>query len=104
MLTPCEIETLVRRIVTRIRPDKVIVFGSYAKGTPTSRSDLDIFVIKETALPMASRANDLQPLISNILIGVDVHVYTPEEVEEYGKEAFSFVNSVLKSGKTVFEK
>jgi predicted nucleotidyltransferase len=103
MLTPDEIENLVQRIVARLRPQKVILFGSYAKGTPTTRSDVDFFVIKQTDQPMARRADHLKPLLSHALIPVDVHIYTPEEAEEYGKEPFSFVNSILKSGKTVFE-
>jgi uncharacterized protein len=102
MLTPTEIDALVRRIAERIQPQKVILFGSYAKGTATVHSDLDLLVIKETELPMALRAEDLKPMLAASLIPVDVHVYTPEEVEEFGKEPFSFVQSVLKSGKTVF--
>lgn len=103
MLTHKEIKRLVRRIVARIQPQKVIIFGSYAKGTATIKSDLDIFIIKEMELPMARRADDLVPMLSQSLIPIDVHIYTPEEVEEYGKEPFSFVNSILKSGRTVFE-
>lgn len=103
MYTPDEIDSLVRRIVARIQPQKVIIFGSYAKGTATIKSDLDIFVIKETELPMAHRADDLRPVLSHALIPVDVHIYTPEEVEEYGQEPFSFVHSILRTGKTVFE-
>jgi uncharacterized protein len=102
MLKPNEIDNLIRRIVERIQPRQVIIFGSYAKGTATIKSDLDLFVIKETHLPMSHRADDLLPLLSGVLIPVDVHVYTPEEVEEYGKEPFSFVSSVLVTGKTVF--
>jgi len=102
MLTPIEIDMLVGQIVACIHPKQVIIFGSYAKGTATIKSDLDIFVIKETDLPMINRADDLKPMLSHALIPVDVHIYTPEEVEEYGKEQFSFVNSILKSGKTVF--
>ena len=104
MLTQTEIDTLVRRIVARIQPERVIIFGSYAKGTATSKSDLDIFVIKETDLPMANRADDLKPMLSQTLIPVDVHIYTAKEVEEYGEEPFSLINSILRSGKTVWRK
>jgi predicted nucleotidyltransferase len=104
MLTEKEIEKLIDRIVTRIQPQKVIIFGSYAKGTATIKSDLDILAIKETQLPMLNRADDLKPMLSSFLIPVDVHIYTPEEVEEYGKEPFSFINSILKTGRIVFEK
>jgi len=104
MLTEKEIGNLIDRIVTRIQPQKVIIYGSYAKDTATSKSDLDILVIKETELPMANRANDLKPILSNSLVPVDVHIYTPEEVAEYGQEPFSFINCILNSGKIVFEK
>jgi predicted nucleotidyltransferase len=102
MLTSKEIDRLIRRIVASIQPQEMIIFGSYAKDTATIKSDLDIFVITETELPMALRADDLKPMLSQSLIPVDVHIYTPEEVEEYSKEQFSFVQSILKSGKTVF--
>jgi len=104
MLTEKEIAKLIDRIATRIQPQKIIIFGSYAKEKATIKSDLDILVIKETELPMANRADDLKPILSNSLIPVDVHIYTPEEVEEYGKEQFSFINSILKTGRIVYEK
>lgn len=61
-------------------------------------------MIKETELPLANRIADLKPLLSCALIPVDVHFYAPEEMEEFGKERFSFINCALKSGKTLFEK
>ena len=103
MLTEAEIKKLVDKIVSRIRPDKVIVFGSYAKGLATYKSDLDLFIIKDTHLPMSKRNEEIRHLLSNLIVGVDVHVYTPEEVEEYGSEEYSFVRSVLKTGKIVYE-
>ncbi|BCT69558.1 nucleotidyltransferase domain-containing protein [Nitrosospira sp. NRS527] len=103
MLTDDEIARLVERIVARVQPEKVIVFGSYAKGTATIMSDLDVLVIKDTHLPMQLRKDALVPILSNVLIRVDLHLYTPEEVEEYGREQFSFLNSVLTSGKVLYE-
>ena len=90
--------------MARLHPHKVIIFGSYAKGGATIRSDLDVLVIKDTELPMARRADDLRPLLTRIPVTVDIHVYTPGEVTEYGKERFSFISSILRSGVTVFEK
>lgn len=104
MLSEEDVNKLVEKIVSRIRPDKVIVFGSYAKGCATNRSDLDLFIIIDTLLPMSLRDKELTPFLSNLLIGVDVHVYTPAEVEEYGSQEYSFVHSVLKTGKVVYEK
>lgn len=103
MLTDEEIAELVDRIVARIQPQKVILFGSYAKRAATIRSDVDLLVIKDTDLPRARRADDLQPMLARSLIPVDVHVYTPEEVAQYGTDSFDFVSSVLRTGKTLFE-
>lgn len=104
MLTEKEIEKLIGRIVARIQPQRIIIFGSYAKDSATAQSDLDILVITETELPMANRGDDLKPILSNSLIPVDVHFYTPEEIEEYSQEPFSFISSILKSGRIVFQK
>jgi predicted nucleotidyltransferase len=104
MLTEAEIKTLVERIVDFTHPERVIVFGSYAKGTATINSDLDILVVKNTNLPMSKRLDDLVPLLANSLVPIDVHVYTPEEIEAYGAEQFSFINTVLKHGRTIFAK
>jgi uncharacterized protein len=102
VLSRNEIDTLVGRIVARIQPQSVIIFGSYAKGTATIKSDLDILVIKETELPMATRTADLEAMFSHSLIRVDVRVHTPEEIQEYGREPFSLLNTALSSGKTMY--
>jgi predicted nucleotidyltransferase len=104
MLTPKEVDEAVRRVVERTDPEAVIVFGSYAKGTPTAASDLDLFVVLETERPMAKRADDLKPMFANALIPVDVHVYTPEEVEEYGRIPYAFIRSVLASGRVAYRR
>lgn len=102
MLTQAEIKQLVQRIVDYIHPGKVILFGSYAKGSASIKSDLDLLVIKATPLPLPRRAAELTPFLSNSLVPVDVHIYTPEEVEEYTQEKFSFLNTILTYGKTVY--
>lgn len=103
MLTDPEIDALVARVVDRIQPEKVMVFGSYAKGTAHVASDLDLCVILETSLPHARRADSLRPLLGGYLVPVDVHVYTPDEVREYGSVEHSFLHSVMRSGRVVYE-
>lgn len=102
MLKEAEILKLVDKIVKQIRPEKIILFGSYAKGLATLKSDLDLFIIKESLLSMSKRMEEIRPLWANLLIGVDAHVYTPEEVEEFGVGEYSFVRSVLNYGITVY--
>jgi uncharacterized protein len=104
MLTNAEIDTLIKRIVSVFYPERIILFGSYAKATATRTSDLDLLIVKETVLPMGRRADNLASIVSSYLITIDIHIYTPEEVAEYGKEPYSFIHSVLKTGKVLYEK
>ena len=46
MITEAQIQAVVARIVEGYRPDRIILFGSYAYGTPTEDSDLDLLVVK----------------------------------------------------------
>jgi len=44
-----DLERLLQKLISGYQPERVILFGSYAYGNPTSDSDLDLFIIKETA-------------------------------------------------------
>ena len=46
MITEAQIQAVVARIVAGYAPDRIILFGSYAYGTPTEDSDLDLLVLK----------------------------------------------------------
>lgn len=103
MLTGGEIDAVVEQVVALLQPQKVILFGSYAKGTAKATSDLDVMVIKETQLPMHRRAESVGPALHDLLVPIDVLVYTPEEVAEYGRDPFSFISTVVRSGSVAFE-
>ena len=102
VLAPREIEILVRRIADRARPERIILIGSYAKGTTGARSDLDILVIRKPVSPWPKRTADLTPLAPDTLSPFDPHVYTPEEVREYTNEEYSFLHTVPRTGRTVY--
>jgi predicted nucleotidyltransferase len=65
-------------------------FGSYAVGTARNRSDLDLFVIKETPETAAARARAVRRLLFGILHPLDVHVFTSGEFEDTVNEELSF--------------
>jgi len=104
MFTEQEILRIVNRIVNLIRPDKVLLYGSYAKKTATIKSDLDILIIKDSNLPRRKRMISLQPLTSGYAIPVNVVVYTPQEIEEQKNDKFSFISSVFSSAKELYTK
>ncbi|MCK5172964.1 MAG: nucleotidyltransferase domain-containing protein, partial [Planctomycetes bacterium] len=50
MITQEQINEIADRIVEKFKPQKIILFGSYANGTPTDESDLDLMIIKDSDL------------------------------------------------------
>ncbi|MBK8399239.1 MAG: nucleotidyltransferase domain-containing protein [Leptospiraceae bacterium] len=78
------IETLTNAIVENVKPEKVILFGSHAYGTPNKNSDIDILVIvKDSPLPRNERTGELyismRKYYSNY--SIDFVVYTEAEVQ-----------------------
>jgi len=100
------IKRAVEFIKEKIAPDRIYLFGSYAKGRPTENSDLDFFIVKNTDLPKHKRAAALYSLEKTkkigVPIGVDFIIYTPEEFDESGKNSNSIAGEVKRTGKLVY--
>jgi uncharacterized protein len=82
----------------------VILFGSYARGEAADRSDVDFMVVAESDLPRHKRAVDLYTQFRPYPFGMDIVVYTPEEIEEGRRSPLSFVSTVLREGKKLYER
>lgn len=102
MLTTSELRRLVGRIRDRVHPDHIVLFGSAAKGTATARSDVDLLVVLDTWEPMHNRLATLKPLYATMTVPVDVHVYTPEEVDSYSGIPYHFLNTVMLTGRVLY--
>jgi predicted nucleotidyltransferase len=84
-------------------PEKIIVFGSYARGEGDEYSDLDFVVIKKTEERFIERLIEVAKLIDNNLGKVDVFVYTPEEFQRMVEQDNPFIGNVIREGKIVYE-
>jgi len=90
--------------IKRYKPEKIILFGSYARGDADEYSDLDFVVIKRTKRRFLERLIEVAELIDSDLGQVDVFVYTPEEFQRMIEWENPFIENVLKEGKVVYEK
>lgn len=104
MLTPSGLQGVADRIVAGLAPQKIILFGSYAWGSPGPGSDLDILVILSTSLSRRERRRRVSDLLRPRLAPMDIFVYTPEEIQRATQIKGSFVTEILKRGKTLYEK
>ena len=96
------IQEVKNRIVSGVHPEKIILFGSYAYGTPTKDSDLDLLVIMPTDEPMHKRVLKIRKMLRDFRIPKDIMVYTPQEVEKWKNASTAFVTSILKKGKVIY--
>jgi predicted nucleotidyltransferase len=97
------IDEIVRRIVGVIQPEKVILFGSRARDEARPESDIDLLVIAKSTLPRYRRSAPLYGALSDILISMDILVYSPEEVKEWSKVRQAFVTTAIREGKIIYE-
>jgi predicted nucleotidyltransferase len=99
MLTENDISQISRRIVEAYAPLAVGIFGSYTIGLARERSDLDLFVIKETYERPAARARAVQRLLFGVLHPLDIHVFRPAEFEESVYDVLSFAWVIAKQAR-----
>ncbi|EDN71169.1 nucleotidyltransferase domain protein [Beggiatoa sp. PS] len=84
-------------------PCKVILFGSYARNEANKDSDLDLLVIKPQLTNKGLEMVRLRNAIGSIGIGVDVLVYSQQEVEKRGHIPSSALYYALKEGKILHD-
>ena len=98
-----EIQNIVRQLVRLYKPEKVILFGSLAKGELNQGTDIDLFIIKSDVPELGvDRIRQLDALIKYRL-ATDFIVYRPEELEQRLKLGDPFVKSILEEGKVLYD-
>ena len=106
MLTRKEIAEIKNVIVENYRPDKVILFGSYARDDFDETSDLDLMIISdnEDNLPRYKRGLKVRLLLSDFDISKDVLFYTHNEFDRWKDIECSFTNQVAREGRVLYER
>ncbi|MBI4646741.1 MAG: nucleotidyltransferase domain-containing protein [Bacteroidia bacterium] len=104
MISQTQINEVVKKIVNNYKPEKIYIFGSYAIGTATENSDLDLIIIKNTDLPPHKRIYNVRMLLLDTIFPLDILVYTPEEIYKEGENKFSFIHNIFKIAKVIYEK
>jgi predicted nucleotidyltransferase len=94
---------VVRRVVEAARPDKIILFGSAARGQMGPHSDLDLLVVKAGEFDRARLITAIYRQLAGVDAAVDVVVATPEEVQRYRNAYCLVICPALKEGKVVYD-
>ena len=97
-----EIETIVRQIIRKYRPIKIILFGSAGRGEYDEVNDLDFLIIKkDVPLYGLDRMRELDGLIERN-IAADMLVYRPDEFNERIKLGDPFIKTILREGRVLY--
>ena len=101
-MLPTWIIDAARKLGEAFQAQRVLVFGSHARGTATRRSDLDLFVLCETELRPLDRIEKALRLLRDLPVAVEPIVYTPHELER--RSASKFLQTILREGVIAYER
>jgi predicted nucleotidyltransferase len=101
-LDPAVLEEIVRRIVEVARPERIILFGSAARGTMRPNSDVDLLVIKAGEFRRLEVTKEIYRNLGGVDEPVDVVVVTPADVERYRDSHALVIKPALREGKEVY--
>jgi predicted nucleotidyltransferase len=97
------IDDVVRQIAEKFKPQKIILFGSYARGHPRPESDVDLLVVMETPLREVQQEILIQQGLEMDLFGLDLIVQTPQKLAARIALGDSFLREITSEGKVVYE-
>lgn len=97
------LQEMVRRIVRVARPEKIILFGSAARGDMGPDSDVDLLVVVPGPARRRSLAGELYMALGDVGVAKDIVVVTAEDVERYKDDPGLIVQPALEEGRTLYE-
>lgn len=107
VITETDLEAMVRSIVDAVQPERIILFGSLARGEATEDSDIDLLVVEREGFAKRSRWREMQAIrkaITDFRISKDVLLYSREEVARWRSSANHVVAHALREGKLLYER
>ncbi|MDZ4858147.1 MAG: nucleotidyltransferase domain-containing protein [Candidatus Hydrogenedentes bacterium] len=97
-----QIKMFVDRLVQRYEPEKVILFGSYAHGTATNDSDVDLFVIMPKTKSKIRTSVEIRKAVP-AHFPLDIIVRSPAQVAQRLAWNDYFVRDIVTNGKILYE-
>jgi len=93
---------MVKRIVRRFQPDRIILFGSHAKGTAGADSDVDLLVVMPVKGSKREAAVQIGVALHDIPLAKDIIVTTPEEFEWRKEVVGTIERPAAREGKVLY--
>ena len=99
------VEEAKNKLVTTYDPIKIYLFGSYAWGSPTKESDLDLLVVVEDSKDISYRRPIAGRIVlADLMVPKDILVYTRDEFEKKSQDVTSLCHKIVHEGKQIYAK
>ncbi len=98
------IRQITQKIAKKYKPDKIILFGSYAYGKPRKDSDIDLLIIKKTKARHIDRAVKVREIIKdeNRFVAIEPLVYDPQEIKKRLEMEDDFIKTIIEKGVVLY--
>jgi predicted nucleotidyltransferase len=97
------IEEMARKIAERFHPERIILFGSYARGEATEDSDLDLYIEVLAPGPLGKRSSPIRRMLGEeYLFPFDLIVRSPEAMRERGSRFGTLEHEVSREGVVLY--
>ncbi len=99
------IQTMVQKLITDYSPQKMILFGSHAYGSPGPDSDIDLLIVKETSERFIDRWVTVQRILTGLhpSIPVETLVLTPQEINARLAVGDQFIEEIIEKGEILYD-
>ena len=101
MIDQDTLDEVIRRIVEVAAPEKIILFGSAARGDMTRHSDIDLLIIKDGV--DAKLRGRIHEGLYGVQMAVDTVLVSPQDVERYKDSHALVIKPALQEGRVVYE-
>lgn len=99
-----KIRAVAKRIADEFQPEKIILFGSYAYGTPKPESDVDFLVVMETPLEEWRQRLEISRALSPRPFPMDIIVRSPKVVRERIAVGDFFLKEITARGQVLYDR
>ena len=102
MIDNSQILSVVGKIAEQFQPERIILFGSYAYGTPNEDSDVDLLVVMPLPNKGRGRASDIRQFL-DVAFPMDILIYDPDYLQQRIDMEDFFVREITGKGQVIYE-
>ncbi len=99
-----KLKEIVGRLVEAVDPDRIILFGSRARGDAKPDSDLDLLIVKDSEEPKHRRAIPAYSAVSGLGIPTDILWRTAAEIAEWSRVPNHVTTRAIREGRVLYER